>query len=137
MEIVPGMKDFNLRPKISQIDNPKGLSVFADKPKFLAEREKKLLDKKEREDKFKLANKPHDWKMYHKLPNNKTNLTQSFPDVHNKTHGSKQEASAFLQKDSFVPAYLELARTMKDDFVYGKPKLDLYYIGLKPEQQNT
>jgi len=25
---------------------------------------------------------------------------------------------------------------MKDDFVYGKPKLDLYYIGLKPEQVN-
>lgn len=43
----------------------------------------------------------------------------------------------YLQKDGFVPKYLELARTMKDDFVYGKPKLDLYYLGLKPEHVNT
>jgi len=42
----------------------------------------------------------------------------------------------FLQKDGFVPAYLELARTMKDDFVYGKPEMDLYYLGMKPEQKN-
>lgn len=38
-----------------------------------------------------------------------------------------------MDKDKWCPAYLELARTMKDDFVYGKPKLDLYYRGLKPE----
>lgn len=25
---------------------------------------------------------------------------------------------------------------MKDDFVYGKPKLDLFYIGKKPEDKN-
>jgi hypothetical protein len=25
---------------------------------------------------------------------------------------------------------------MKDDFVYGKPKLDLFYIGMKPENVN-
>jgi hypothetical protein len=42
-----------------------------------------------------------------------------------------------LKKDSWTPAYLEIARTMKDDFVYGKPKLDLYYRGLKPEQMGV
>lgn len=38
-----------------------------------------------------------------------------------------------MEKDKWIPAYLELARTMKDDFVYGKPKLDLYHRGMKPE----
>lgn len=33
-EIVPGMKDFTLRPKIDQIENPKGLSAFIEKPKY-------------------------------------------------------------------------------------------------------
>ena len=42
-----------------------------------------------------------------------------------------------MDKDKWIPAYLELARTMKDDFVYGKPKLDLYYRGLKAEHKNT
>jgi hypothetical protein len=26
---------------------------------------------------------------------------------------------------------------MKDDFVYGKPKLDLYYLGIKPEHKDV
>jgi len=26
---------------------------------------------------------------------------------------------------------------MKDDFVYGKPKLDLFYLGAKAEDLNT
>lgn len=42
-----------------------------------------------------------------------------------------------MKKDQWCPAYLELARSMKDDFVYGKPKLDLYYRGLKTEQTNA
>jgi len=42
-----------------------------------------------------------------------------------------------MEKDRWCPAYLELARTMKDDFVYGKPKLDLYYRGLKSEDLST
>jgi tetratricopeptide (TPR) repeat protein len=42
-----------------------------------------------------------------------------------------------LEKDPWIPAYLELARTMKDDFVYGKPKLDLYYLGLKSEHKDV
>lgn len=57
-------------------------------------------------------------------------------DTHNRFNGPKPEMTMFLQKDGFVPKYLELARTMKDDFVYGKPKLDLVYLGLKPEHVN-
>jgi hypothetical protein len=38
-EIEPGMKDFNLRPKIDVFENPHGLSVFAARPKFLTDKE--------------------------------------------------------------------------------------------------
>ena len=73
---------------------------------------------------------------YFKIPPSTLNISDGFRDTHNKFFGSEQSKSVYLQKDTFVPAYLELARTMKDDFVYGKPKLDLYYLGLKPEQVN-
>ena len=86
--------------------------------------------------KLKEAN-PEQWKMYHSLPPLKENIAQKIPDKHNKVNGPVKEKSDFLTKDGFVPAYLELARTMKDDFVYGKPNFDLYYIGLKPEQVNV
>lgn len=39
-EILPGMKDFNLRFKVDEIENPNGLSVFVDKPKYIVDREK-------------------------------------------------------------------------------------------------
>lgn len=42
-----------------------------------------------------------------------------------------------MQQDKWEPPVLVLARTIKDDFVYGKPKLDLRYIGLKANQPNT
>ena len=36
-EIIPGTKDFDLRFKCDVIDNPKGLSVFADRPKYIVD----------------------------------------------------------------------------------------------------
>ena len=90
-------------------------------------------DKQEAIDKFLAAGKPHDWLQYHKLPMRLEPMTQKFNDPHNKAN-PHSEKTVFLKKDSWTPAYLELARTMKDDFVYGKPKLDLYYRGLKAEQ---
>lgn len=79
------------------------------------------------------ANKPHDWKKYHDLNPKLVPLAQQFTDDHNKWNGKTKDESQFLDKEKWIPAYLELARTMKDDFVYGKPKLDLYYRGLKSE----
>lgn len=52
-------------------------------------------------------------------------MSQHFKDKHNLLLQGRKEKTPFLSKDQFVPAYLELARTMKDDFVYGKPKLNL------------
>lgn len=60
-EILPGMKDFELRFKVDQIDNPHGLSVFVDKPRFIVEKEKELKEKEEKERKWKEAKKPQDW----------------------------------------------------------------------------
>jgi hypothetical protein len=71
------------------------------------------------------------------LPSKLEPVATKFGDKFNKVAGAKKEDSAFLKKDLWIPAYLELARTMKDDFVYGKPKLDLIYRGMKPEQKNT
>jgi hypothetical protein len=75
--------------------------------------------------------------MYHKLPSLLEPVGAKFGDKHNKVGGKKVEDSVFLKKDAWIPAYLELARTMKDDFVYGKPKLDLYFRGLKTEAKSV
>lgn len=87
-----------------------------------------MAEKKEALDKFIKARKPHDWYLYHSLPQKNEPIGQRFGD---------NKKSVFLQKDAWIPAYLELARTMKDDFVYGKPKLDLYFRGLKTEAKET
>ena len=136
-EVPPGLPDFNLRPKKHKIDNPFNLSVFVDKPKFIVDKEKADKEKAEAERKFKEAGKPHDWKKYYDLQHKKTSLAQHFKDTHNKLAGPYKEESQYLKKDPWTPAYLELARTMKDDFVYGKPKLDLYYLGIKAEDKNS
>ena len=135
-EVEVGMKDFLLRTKPPGMDNPNGLSVFASRPKYITEREQEMAEKKEILEKFIKAAKPHDWYKYHDLPPKLEPMGQRFGDKFNKIGGHKKEKSAFLEKDAWIPAYLELARTMKDDFVYGKPKLDLYYRGMKTETKN-
>lgn len=136
-EVQPGRADFNLRPRKLQMENPHNLSVFQVKPKYIAEREKADNEKADALQKLLEAGKPHDWIKYHDLEHKKTPIAQQFPDVHNRLSGSVKLKSQFLEKDKWAPAYLELARTMKDDFVYGKPKLDLYYKGVKSEAKNT
>jgi hypothetical protein len=41
-----------------------------------------------------------------------------------------------LEKDEWVSAYLELARTVKDDLVVGKPALVTYFKSVKAEDKN-
>ena len=41
-----------------------------------------------------------------------------------------------LAKDEWVSAYLELARTVKDDLVVGKPALVTYFKTVKAEDKN-
>jgi hypothetical protein len=41
-----------------------------------------------------------------------------------------------LDKDEWVSAYLELARTVKDDLVVGKPSLVTYFKTVKAEDKN-
>jgi len=80
------MVDFNLRPKIDVFENPHGLSVFSARPKYQTDKEKELFEKAEIKRKLLEAN-PTPWKMYHKLPPIHENITQKFPDVHNKHSG--------------------------------------------------
>jgi hypothetical protein len=44
-EVELGMKDFLLRTKPPAIDNPKGLSVFAARPKYITDKEKTMAEK--------------------------------------------------------------------------------------------
>jgi hypothetical protein len=67
LEIEPGMKDFTLRVRPPQIDNPHNLSVFAARPKYLTDKAKVQEEAKLAEEKFLAAGKPHDWLKYHDL----------------------------------------------------------------------
>jgi hypothetical protein len=42
-----------------------------------------------------------------------------------------------LDKEEYESGYQRLARSLKDDAVFGKPEFDLYYQGLKPESLNV
>jgi hypothetical protein len=43
----------------------------------------------------------------------------------------------FLAKEEYETGYQRIARTLKDDAVFGKPEFDLYYKGVKPEDLDT
>lgn len=43
------------------IENPHGLSAFAQRPKYLTDKEKADSEKEEAMQKFLAAGKPHDW----------------------------------------------------------------------------
>ena len=118
------MKDFELRFKPDPIANPHNLSAFDKFPKYHQDRQNFIDARNEEIEKFMAAGKPHDWIKYHDLPGKLQSIDQN-PET------------LFLEKDKWTPAYLELARTMKDDFVYGKPKLDLFYLGAKAGDHNT
>ena len=61
VEIEPGMKDFELRFKVDKMENPHGLSVFAQRPRYITDKEKAMQEKQDAIDKFLAAGKPHDW----------------------------------------------------------------------------
>ena len=76
-----------------------------------------------------------DWIQYHKLPEKLTPIATGFRDKYQvKTmKGLHTEKTQFLDKEEYASGYQRLARTLKDDAVFGKPEFDLYYKGLKPE----
>ena len=83
------------------------------------------------------AKKPHDWFKYHTLPGIYEPVGWKFNDKHNKWPAKKREGSLFLEKDEWIPWGVKVARELKDEFVYteDRPKLDLFYNGLKPEDK--
>ncbi len=98
-EVIGDMKDFQLRIQPQTIDNPHGLSVFQQIPKFIIEKENELIEKQEALRKTQEAKKPHDWIKYHKLPEVLTQISADFKDKHNKLitrAGIKTESSPFL-----------------------------------------
>ena len=62
-----------------------------------------------------------------------TGVSETFKDPYSK---AKKEKNPFLDKEEFTPAYLQLARQMKDDVVFGKPNFNLYFKSVKPNDLN-
>jgi hypothetical protein len=48
----------------------------------------------------------------------------------------KKEKKLFLDQEEFTPIYLQIARQMKDDVVFGKPNFNLYFKAMKPKDLN-
>ena len=67
------------------------------------------------------------------MPEIHTQISANFKDKHNKLI-TKVESSPFLQKEEWKPYKV----STRDDFEHSpqKPKLDLYYNGLKAEHKN-
>ena len=133
-EIQPGMADFMLRSKPVVIDNPHGLSSLKELPRQLTDHQ---IKNHRYQNLARGGSQKRPWQKYISLNARNVDMSQHFKDKHNMIFPGRKEKTPFLAKDQFVPAYLELARTMKDDFVYGKPKLNLYNKGLKPENVNS
>eukprot|EP00350_Pseudokeronopsis_sp_OXSARD2_P007138 CAMPEP_0170549714 /NCGR_PEP_ID=MMETSP0211-20121228/7861_1 /TAXON_ID=311385 /ORGANISM="Pseudokeronopsis sp., Strain OXSARD2" /LENGTH=76 /DNA_ID=CAMNT_0010855899 /DNA_START=2145 /DNA_END=2372 /DNA_ORIENTATION=- len=71
-----------------------------------------------------------EWISYHTLPDKLIPVAQNFKD----TFVTKdKEKNVFLDKEEYTSAYLQLARQMKDDVVFGKPNFNLYFKSMKPQ----
>lgn len=68
-----------------------------------------------------------------------TPISDVFDDKHNKWSGGYKEKSLFLDKELWAEAMKKKNKqTIKtDDGLAGKPKMNLYYNGLKPEHMNV
>lgn len=73
------------------------------------------------------------WVQYHALPDILTSVAHKFNDKHSTM---PKEKNPFLDKEEFTPAYLQLARQLKDDVVFGKPNFNLYFKSMKPADLN-
>jgi len=74
-----------------------------------------------------------EWKQYHALPDKLKEVAGKFSDKHSTF---KKEKNNFLDKEEYTSQYLQLARTLKDDVVFGKPNLKLYFRTVKPADLN-
>lgn len=89
------------------IDNPKGLSVHNQLPKFLSDRQRQLDERKIIADGLK---DKETWHAYHKiLPMKNIPLAQNLPDKL-----IKKEKTQYLEQDKWESAYILLARTIND-----------------------
>lgn len=70
-----------------------------------------------------------DWIHHNALPDRLTGISQKFKDPITK---QKQETNQFLDKEQYESVYVQMARSMKDDVVFGKPNFNLYSKPLKP-----
>ena len=138
-EIEVGMQDFKTRIRPEQIDNPHFLSAFDQRPRYQTEKEKRIADKLEAEEKFAKAGKPHDFIRYNKMPDKLTQISAGFKDKHNKFYKGPADKAPFLEKEQWVPYWIAEQKKYKDDFVHDKdhPKLNLYYNGLRSEHLET
>ena len=73
---------------------------------------------------------------YHKLPDKLVPISHGHKDRY-LVKGKQPESTIFLDKEEYASGYAKLARTLKDDAVFGKPEFDLYYKGLKPRDKDV
>ena len=60
-------------------------------------------------------------------------MSENYKDKHSKFPKIKEK---FLEKEEYTSCYLQLARQLKDDVVFGKPNFNLYFKTLKPDDLN-
>ena len=124
--------------------NPHYISEFNKQPVFVQEKlrrkqeaqEQQAKDDYMRQLKGDKAFNP-EWVQYHKLPEKLVPISQGVRDKYQRRGMPKmEEPTQFLNKEDYESGYQRLARTLKDDAVFGKPEFDLYFKPMKPENLN-
>eukprot|EP00347_Sterkiella_histriomuscorum_P011430 403372486 len=141
LEINRGQKDFELRYKCPDPYNKYNMSEHDTRPKEVIERHRRNEEQEKQMRKLEYESilkgqpleKKKAWLLYHSLPDKLTPVSHDFKDKHSK---AQKEKNPFLDKEEFTPAYLQLARQLKDDVVFGKPNFNLYYKTMKPSDLN-
>lgn len=144
LELRFNQKDFVRQIRPEPAYNQHNLSEFNTKPQFVYQKQRKLDEAQQtqkRDDYLRQLKGDsafkEDWVQYHKVSEKLVPIAQGFKDKYQRKGMKKlEENTQFLNKEEYASGYQRLARTLKDDAVFGKPEFDLYYQGLKPEHLN-
>lgn len=136
-----GKKELDLLYKCPQAENPYNLSAMNTKPKFVQNKELKeqeALEAKQKDEYEKAIQgdrpRPKDltWTKYHHVPEKLKPMATGLKDEY-KPKKVKAVEDPFLPKDQYgdETPLLVLSRQMRENDVFGKPNLNLYFKPLK------
>lgn len=138
LELPFGKKELDLLYKCPKAENPFNMSVMNTKPKMVQdkevqERERLEAQRQEEYEKALKSDKPRpkdlNWVKYHHVPEKLKPMATGLKDEYKPRNSKRDYSTPFLKKDTYGDdtPLLILSRQMRENEVFGKPNMHMYF----------